>query len=44
MDSKRKSIKKCDPNQITAGNTDEDQAVAIAARAGLFRQGIYKPG
>jgi hypothetical protein len=30
MDSKRKSIKKCDPNQITAGKTDEDQAVAIA--------------
>ena len=28
MDSKRKSIKKSDPNQITAGKADEDQAIA----------------
>lgn len=28
MDSKRTSIKKGNPNQITAGKTDEDQAIA----------------
>ena len=31
MASKRKLIKKGDPNQITADKTDEDQAVARAA-------------
>jgi len=31
MDSKRKSIKKSDPNQITAGKADEDQAIARTA-------------
>ncbi len=30
MDSKPKSIKKCDPNQITASKADEDQAIARA--------------
>ena len=30
MDRKRKSIKKGEPNQITAGKADEDQAAAIA--------------
>ncbi len=30
MDSKRKPIKKCGANQITAGKTDEDQAIARA--------------